>query len=136
MRKDKHSPEQRSYNMSRIRSTNTQLELAFFGMLDEAGITYEKHPKVYGRPDCSIPPNILIFVDSDFWHGWHFYQWRDRLPQKYWVAKIERNVKRDKAKFRKLRGQGYEVIRVWEHSLKSSPEKTIGKIKTKLSAPL
>jgi len=135
MRKDKHTPEQRSYNMSRIRSTNTQLEMVFFTLLDDAGIAYEKHPKIYGKPDCSILPNILVFVDSDFWHGWHFYQWRDRLPQEYWISKIERNVKRDKAKFRKLRSQGYEVIRVWEHLLKSNPEKAISKIKTRLDKP-
>lgn len=135
MHKDKHTPEQRSYNMSRIRSTNTKLELAFFDLLDEAGITHEKHPKIYGKPDCLILPDVLVFVDSDFWHGWHFSQWRNRLPQEYWVAKIERNIKRDSAKFRKLRNQGYEVIRVWEHSLRSSPEKVVTKIKMLVDKP-
>lgn len=133
MRKDNHTPEQRSYNMSRIRSTNTKLELAFFDLLEGAGINYQRHPKMLGNPDCHIPPNLLIFVDSDFWHGWHFSKWRDRLPQEYWVTKIERNIKRDRTKFRQLRSQGYKVLRVWEHSLWTNPEAVINKINSLLN---
>jgi DNA mismatch endonuclease (patch repair protein) len=131
---DNHTPEQRSYNMSRIRSTNTQLELMFFKLLEDGGIKYDAHPKMFGKPDCMVRPNILIFVDSDFWHGWHFYQWRDRLPQEYWVEKIERNMKRDSRKFKILRNQGYTVLRIWEHSLKRHPERVLGRIQTVLEA--
>jgi DNA mismatch endonuclease (patch repair protein) len=134
MGKDRHTKEQRSYNMSRIRSTNTMLELMFFTLLDEANIKYEKHPKLYGKPDCLIHTDILIFVDSDFWHGWHFNQWRERMPQVYWIDKIERNMQRDKKKFRKLRKEGYIVLRVWEHSLKKNPAKVIEKINLLLSS--
>lgn len=128
-RKDKHTPQQRSYNMPRIRSTNTQLEQLFFNLLDDNGIAYERHPKLYGKPDCMIQKDILIFVDSDFWHGWHFSKWKERLPKEYWVEKIERNIKRDYQKFRTLRGQGYTVIRIWEHTLKDDPDRVIGLIR-------
>jgi DNA mismatch endonuclease (patch repair protein) len=86
--------EQRRLNMSRIKSKGTKLELKFFKILDDNRISHVKFPNLYGKPDCQIGENILIFVDSDFWHGWHFSQWRDRLPKVYWVEKIERNIKK------------------------------------------
>lgn len=116
---DNHTKAQRSYNMSRIRSTNTQLEKKYFELLDSYRIKYRKHPKLFGKPDCRIGNNTVVFVDSDFWHGWHFAQWKDRLPEKYWIPKIERNIARDRYKFSLLKKQGYTVIRIWEHELKN-----------------
>ncbi len=133
-RKDRHTPEQRSYNMSRIRSINTQLELMFFTLLKEHGIKHTVHPKIFGKPDCLIKPNVLVFVDSDFWHGWHFNQWRDRMPQDYWVEKIERNIRRDVQKFRTLRSEGYKVVRIWEHTLKSNPDRAVELINKALTS--
>lgn len=124
-RKDKHTPEQRSYNMSQIRSKGTKLELTFFNLLDTNGIIFTPHPKLFGKPDCLIEPGIVVFVDSDFWHGWHFPKWKDRLPQEYWVEKIERNIRRDYQKFRSLRSQGYKVVRIWEHTIKKNPERAV-----------
>jgi DNA mismatch endonuclease (patch repair protein) len=82
---------------------------------------------LYGKPDCQIGEKLLIFIDSDFWHGWHFQKWKARMPQVYWVDKIERNIKRDRKKFRLLRKQGYTVLRIWEHTFKK-PEQVIQKI--------
>lgn len=130
-RKDRHTPEQRSFNMSRIRSTNTALEQTFFQLLDNVGITYAKYPKLYGKPDCFIEPNVVIFVDGDFWHGWHYSQWRSRMPKNYWINKIQENINRDRKKFRKLRRDGYVVLRVWEHTLKKNPDKVVQKIRQK-----
>lgn len=118
---------QRSYNMSRIRSTNTQLELKFFNLLDSNKIPYTKYPKLFGKPDCQLSGKVLVFIHSDFWHGWNFPRWRNRMPQTYWITKIENNIKRDRKKFRILKKQGYLVIRIWEHELKNN--KAIKKIK-------
>jgi DNA mismatch endonuclease (patch repair protein) len=117
---------QRSYNMSRIRSSNTKLEIKFFNLLDKNNIKYVKHPKLYGKPDCKIE-NLLVFIDSDFWHGWKFSQWKDRLPKKYWVEKIERNIHRDKQKTSKLRRMGFKVIRIWGHNIQNEV-KTLDRI--------
>ena len=124
---DNLTTEQRHLNMCRIRSTGTKLELNFFQLLDKNNIPYIKYPLLYGKPDCQIGIKLLVFIDSDFWHGWHFKQWKDRLPKIYWVEKIERNIERDRKKFRLLRKQGYTVLRIWEHSLKRQ-EKVIKKI--------
>ncbi len=118
--------------MSRIKSTNTQLEQKFFEILDRKNISYIKHPKIFGKPDCQIGENILVFIDSDFWHGWRFSFWKSRLPPKYWVDKIASNIKRDQKKFRKLRKYGYKVIRVWEHQLNNA-DYFIMKFQTKIS---
>ena len=115
--------------MSHIKSSNTKLEETFFKLLDDNNIQYIKHPKIYGKPDCQIQNKILVFVDGDFWHGWHFKQWRERLPRKYWIEKIEGNIKRDKNKFRQLRKQGFIVVRIWGHQLKSKDQR-VNKLKT------
>ena len=51
---DIKSKEQRSENMSRIRSTNTKPEQKLFELLDEIDLPYEKHYKATGRPDAVI----------------------------------------------------------------------------------
>jgi DNA mismatch endonuclease (patch repair protein) len=124
---DNLTKEQRHLNMSRIRSSGTKLEQKIFQILDENNIPYTKYPRLYGKPDCQIGEKLLVFIDSDFWHGWHFKHWKSRLPQMYWVEKIERNIRRDTKKFRLLRRQGYTVLRIWEHSLKQ-PQKVIDRI--------
>jgi DNA mismatch endonuclease (patch repair protein) len=121
--------EQRHKNMSSIRSTNTQLELMFFTLLEKEHIEFVRHPKIFGKPDCQIGDKLLIFVDSDFWHGWHFANWKRRLPKDYWVTKIERNIARDKIKFSHLRKLGFTVLRIWEHQIKKYPLEIIQKIK-------
>lgn len=125
---DNLTRKQRSYNMSRIKSTGTKLEEKFFKLLDDNNISYTKYPKIYGKPDCQIGKNLLIFIDSDFWHGWRFSLWRDRLPKKYWADKIAGNIKRDSVKFLKLRKQGCKVVRIWEHNLKH-PAKVVLKLR-------
>jgi len=125
---DNLTKEQRSLNMSRIRSTGTQLEKKFFDLLTSEGISFNKYPKIYGKPDCQIGENLLVFVDSDFWHGWNFSRWKDRMPKKYWVGKIENNIRRDRNKIRNLRRRGYVVLRVWEHQLKN-PYRIVSEIK-------
>lgn len=119
---------QRHKNMSNIRSTNTKLELFFFAILEKEKIVFYKYPKLYGKPDCQIGEKLLIFIDSDFWHGWHFQKWKERMPKNYWIEKIKKNMERDQKKFRKLKNMGYTVFRIWEHQIKKDPKKVIEKI--------
>lgn len=126
---DNHTKKQRSYNMSQIKSKGTRLERQFFALLNESGIKYKDHPDISGKPDCLIGEKVAVFVDSDFWHGWQFSRWRDRMPKKYWAGKIEHNIKRDRQKFQQLRRRGYTVIRIWEHTLKNKPQSVLKIIK-------
>jgi DNA mismatch endonuclease (patch repair protein) len=125
---DNLTPLQRHKTMSRIRSKHTGLEDAFFKLLREHGIAFKEHPKLFGKPNCQIGKRTLIFVDSDFWHGWRYSSWKERMPERYWRSKIERNMARDKKKFRVLRRHGFIVLRIWEHQLKKDPAKVIKRI--------
>ena len=116
--------------MSKIRSQNTMVEILVFREVRKRGIYFQKHYKrAIGNPDIALPrKKKAIFIDGDFWHGYEFSKLKKRLPKKYWLAKIERNIKRDKVNKIKLRKEGWQVLRVWEHEMLKNFDKTIGKI--------
>lgn len=68
---DVHSKETRSYNMSRIRSTNTKPEEIVRKYLFSKGFRYRKNDKRYpGKPDIVLPKyKTIVFVNGCFWHG-------------------------------------------------------------------
>ncbi|MCG2712533.1 MAG: very short patch repair endonuclease, partial [Candidatus Omnitrophica bacterium] len=70
-------------------------------------------------------------VDGEFWHG---YKWKDKKEKikanrEYWIPKIERTIKRDKQNNRKLKKEGWKVLRFWQQQLKKDMPKAIEKIK-------
>jgi DNA mismatch endonuclease (patch repair protein) len=109
--------------MSRIRGKGTGPELRLAALLTEAGLSWEAHsPDLPGRPDFVFRDRrVVVFVDGDFWHGWRFPVWRDKLSEA-WEAKIEANRRRDARNFRRLRRQGWRVVRIWEHQLDADPQ--------------
>jgi DNA mismatch endonuclease (patch repair protein) len=123
--------EQRSYIMSRIRSTNTAIERKVFAYLRKEGIHFQRHYKrALGNPDIALPrKKRAVFIDGDFWHGWKFAETKHRLPAQYWHAKIEGNILRDKARRRLLRKSGWQVLRIWEHQLKENEQTALMRIK-------
>ena len=68
---DVHSKETRSYNMSRIRSNNTKIEIVLSKALWAKGYRYRRNDKnVIGKPDFVFKKiKLAIFCDSEFWHG-------------------------------------------------------------------
>jgi len=116
--------------MSQIRSQNTRVEILVFRELRKRGIYFQKHYKrAVGNPDIALPrKKKAIFIDGDFWHGYQFSKLKKRLPKKYWLKKIERNIERDKVNRAKLRKGGWKVLRIWEHQMGKNFNKTIKKI--------
>ena len=92
-------------------------------------LTFERHARdLLGRPDFVFrDPRLAAFVDGDFWHGWHFSVWRDKLSAA-WEAKIETNRRRDLRNFRRARYHGWEVIRLREHQIMRDPEACVHRI--------
>jgi DNA mismatch endonuclease (patch repair protein) len=135
---DIFTKEKRSWVMSRIRGNNTKIDLKMKGLLDALGWDYKMYPKMYGNPDFILEKEkIAIFCDGDFWHG---YNYRRKIPrQKFWKDKIERNMARDKKITRKLREEGWSVLRFWEHDIEKRMDvcinKLIGKIMEKYNPP-
>jgi DNA mismatch endonuclease (patch repair protein) len=75
-----------------------------------------------GRPDIVFTrAKICIFIDGDFWHGYDFETWKDKLTP-YWQKKIEGTVERDRRNFSTLRELGWRVIRVWTHDIKKQSD--------------
>lgn len=118
-RGDFMSPETRSRVMARIRGTNTGPERSIAASLEALGLSFETHARdLPGRPDFVMrEAMVAIFVDGDFWHGWRFPLWRDKLSPE-WEAKIAATRSRDARNFRRLRRMGWTVIRIWEHQIK------------------
>lgn len=127
---DCFTKEKRSEVMSKIRSKNTRAEILVFKELQKRKIYFQKHYKcAAGNPDIALPrKKKAVFIDGDFWHGYQFSKQKKRLPKKYWLEKIENNIKRDKRVRAKLKREGWQVLRVWEHEILKNFDKMIDKI--------
>ena len=125
---DIFTPAKRSWIMSRIRSKDTKIEMKIAELLRKNKMRYRKHPKLFGSPDFIVEKKILLFCDGDFWHGYQYAR-KKKPPKKFWRDKIERNMERDRKVSRKLRADGWHVVRLWEHDIETSPEKCVGKIR-------
>ena len=125
---DTLTKERRSWNMSKVKNTNTGLELLFRKSLYSKGLRYRVNNKVYGKPDIVVNKSkIAIFVDGCFWHQ-HKKCNLAYIPKsniKFWTEKFERNQERDSKVSKYLRENGWKVIRVWECQIKNNFEKTL-----------
>lgn len=119
--------------MSRIRGKDTGPERAVATGLASLGLEWESHVRMLpGRPDFVFAAaKVAIFVDGDFWHGWRFPQWRDKLSEK-WEAKIEATRRRDARNHRKLRRMGWKVVRLWEHQIERDMPSCLEKVQSAL----
>lgn len=120
---DVHSKETRSYNMSRIKSSNTKPEEIVRKYLFSKGFRYRKNDKrLPGTPDIVLPKyKTVIFVNGCFWHGHEGCRFFVVLKTntEFWVNKIEANKQSDSRKTNDLQSLGWKVIVVWECQLKS-----------------
>ena len=121
---DVHTPEQRSYNMSRIHSKNTKPEELVRKFLFSQGFRYRKNDaKLPGKPDIVLPKyKAVIFVNGCFWHGHEgcrYFVWPKNNAE-FWKEKITGNIQRDKHNHQLLANQGWRVIEIWECQLKRS----------------
>ena len=119
---DVHTPEQRSYNMSRIRGKNTKPEELVRKYLFSQGFRYRKNDaRLPGKPDIVLPKyKTVIFVNGCFWHahkGCRYFVWPKNNAD-FWKKKIKSNVVRDIKNHQSLQNLGWKVVVVWECELK------------------
>ena len=129
----------RSEVMSRIRSVDTKPERIVRRLLTEMGYRYRLNVKTLsGRPDIVLKKyNALIFVHGCFWHLCP-HCGEGRIPttrREYWEEKLINNKRRDQRNTRKLRREGWRVLRLWECDVEKKPEKVVRKLRTFLSHP-
>lgn len=127
------SSETRSRVMARIRGSNTGPENVLASMLSVHGVAFDRHVVgLPGRPDFVFQRGRLaVFVDGDFWHGWRFPLWRHKMSEK-WAAKIDATRMRDRRNHRRLRRDGWSVLRIWEHEIERSPARSLERILARL----
>lgn len=111
--------------MSRIRGTNTKLEVLVRSALHARGFRYRLGGAgLPGKPDIVLPKyGTVVFVHGCFWHGHNCPLYR--LPKtrpEFWAAKIESNKARDARVESQLRESGWRVELVWECSLRGVKE--------------
>ena len=123
---DKLTPEQRSWNMSRIRGKNTKPELLVRRLLHARGYRYRLHGRagsirLPGSPDLVFAGRRkVIFVNGCFWH-FHDCRVGQHAPKAnadFWAAKRTRTRERDARQCRQLEDAGWEVLTVWECELR------------------
>jgi len=127
---DVFTKEKRSWVMSRIRSKDTKMENILASKMKENGINFERYPKIFGKPDFLIKnSNIVVFVDGCFWHKCSKCYKEPKTRKEFWIPKIEENVRRDKEVNKRLKKEGYHIIRFWEHEVEKNVEKCVKIIK-------
>ena len=117
------SPEQRSRNMSAIRSKDTKPEVYFRKLLFAEGFRYRIQEKtVPGKPDLFLRKyNVAIFINGCFWHRHKDckYAYIPKSRVEFWEKKFSDNLKRDVTVREKLQDQGVRQLIVWECTIKS-----------------
>lgn len=118
---DSLSEQQRSWNMSRIKSKNTKPELVVRSILHRKGYRFRLHVReLPGCPDIVLPKwRTVVFVNGCFWHrheGCRF-AYSPKSHRRFWQKKFRETVKRDAHKIKALADLGWKVEVIWECEL-------------------
>jgi DNA mismatch endonuclease (patch repair protein) len=127
---DVHTKEQRSFNMSQIKSKNTKPEMLVRRFLHASGFRYKLHDKTLpGKPDIVLPKyKTVIFIHGCFWHGHKDCKYFvvPKTRTEWWLNKINSNIANDEKAITALKKEGWKIIMLWECNLKpSTTQKTL-----------
>lgn len=115
---DVHTPQQRSFNMSRIRYRDTRPEMLVRSLVHRLGYRYRLHKSdLPGKPDVVLVRHKkIIDVYGCFFHM-HNCKYGNVTPATntaFWQTKRRSNVERDVRNQKALRQNGWCVMVVWE----------------------
>ena len=131
--KRRETPEERSRVMRAVPSEDTSAELALRKAIYAAGLRGYRLNKrdLPGKPDIVFTlPRVAVFVDGCFWHGCPACYRAPQSNVEYWSVKVERNQQRDERVSAQLEGDGWEVVRVWEHEVTQNSRKAASRVRT------
>lgn len=134
---DKHTLEQRRYNMQQIKGKDTKPEISLRKLLFAEGFRYRINDrKLPGKPDIVLKKyNTIIFVNGCLWHGHQNCRYFvvPKTRTEFWTDKIKGNKERDHRNISLLKEAGWNVITVWECELKKIMiDDTLNKVKEKI----
>ena len=132
---DVMTEKQRSHNMSMIKGTNTTPEIVVRMALRAKGVRkYRVAYPLRGKPDLVfVREKLAVFVDGCFWHKCPECYREPRTNTAFWKNKIDNNAKRDTKNNGVLRMNGWVVIRIWEHEIRSDPSLVADRIISELT---
>ncbi|MDE7354920.1 MAG: very short patch repair endonuclease [Acetatifactor sp.] len=119
---DTVTSEQRSKNMSAIRSKDTKPEIYFRKLFFSRGYRYRVNSKqVSGHPDVYLRKyNTAIFIHGCFWHRHEKckYAYMPKSNVEFWNKKFDTNIRRDAVVQEELRAGGIKCLIIWECTVK------------------
>lgn len=136
---DSLSPEKRSWNMSRIRNSDTKIELKVRKYLFSLGFRYRKNVAALpGKPDIVLKKyKTIIFIHGCFWHR-HPGCKDTSMPKtrtEFWQSKFAKNIKNDEENQYKLASSGWQIIILWECQINKQFEQTMMELVEKIIHP-
>ena len=115
--------EQRSRNMSAIKSKNTKPEIKVRKILHSMGYRFRLHSKdLPGSPDIVLPKyKTVIFVHGCFWHRHENCKYASipKTRKEFWNKKFTENKKRDSEIQEKIKILDWRSIVIWECETKN-----------------
>ena len=115
--------EQRSRNMSAIKSKNTKPEIKVRKVLHSMGYRFRLHSKdLPGSPDIVLPKyKTVIFVHGCFWHRHENckYASTPKTRKDFWNKKFKENIKRDSEIQDKIKNLDWRSVVIWECETKN-----------------
>jgi DNA mismatch endonuclease (patch repair protein) len=115
--------EQRSRNMSAIKSKNTKPEIAVRKVLHSMGYRFRLHGKdLPGSPDIVLPKyKTVIFVHGCFWHRHENckYASTPKIRQEFWNKKFKKNIERDLEIQENIKNIEWRSVVIWECETKN-----------------
>ncbi|HKS34378.1 MAG TPA: very short patch repair endonuclease [Enterobacteriaceae bacterium] len=118
---DVHDKATRSKNMRAIGTRDTAIEKRLGGLLTGTGFDWHAQDTTLpGRPDFVVTEyRCVIFTHGCFWHHHDCYLFKVPATRTdFWLAKIGKNVERDRRDIGLLLQQGWRVLIVWECALR------------------
>lgn len=109
-----------SRRMSAARRRDTAPEMSVRRALHRRGLRYRVDAPLPGMPRRRADllftrARVAVFIDGCFWHSCPQHATTPAANRSWWVAKLRRNVDRDRDTDNILTTVGYQVLRFWEH---------------------
>lgn len=114
------SSEDVSSRMRRVRTRDTEPEVALRRILHARGLRYrvDVRPEPWLRRRADVVfrrEKLAIFVDGCFWHRCPDHGTDPAANGGWWREKLDANVSRDRDTDCRLSEAGWTVVRIWEH---------------------
>lgn len=106
--------------MRATRQRDTEAEVALRRAIHALGLRFNINRSVFPGSrrvvDVVFPrAKVAVLVDGCFWHSCPDHKTVPKANRDWWLEKLRANWDRDRDTDRRLTGEGWTVVRVWEH---------------------